>query len=281
MDEDDNISNADISMDDDDEEEPGQQQQQQQQHADNPAAAAASAASTQRRTRSREHEDDDESSDIDHTYALQFQLANVAGRNEPNSSAGINDSPRRRHNAATAAAGAAAAGTGTATAAGTGTAAGTAAAAGTGAAEANSGGAGGGSPFQDWDSQGATPRSSAGAGGGQEETAADASSSSGTGASSNSAGAKPSFFFGTSSFILRSRKEVAALINTECCRGGPTPDLDSIMDTLFNSGTPIDNPDNIEWIRWLIAGGRTPKEFVKIGKSNTRENGRRKRKRGK
>lgn len=79
-------------------------------------------------------------------------------------------------------------------------------------------------------------------------------------------GAKPSFYFGSSSFSLRSRKEVAALVNAECCQGGQTPDLDSIMDTLFHPGTAIDNPDNIEWVRWLIAGGRTPQEFVKIGK---------------
>lgn len=82
-------------------------------------------------------------------------------------------------------------------------------------------------------------------------------------------GAKPSFFFGTStSFSLRSRKEVAALINAECCRSEKTPELDAIVDKLFNPGTPIDNADNIEWIRWLIAGGRTPQEFVRIGKLN-------------
>ncbi|XP_037934520.1 E3 ubiquitin-protein ligase Ubr3 [Teleopsis dalmanni] len=86
-------------------------------------------------------------------------------------------------------------------------------------------------------------------------------------ASELSAGAKPSFCFGISSFSLRSRKEVAALVNGECCRGGPTPDLDSLMNTLFNANTAIDNPNNIEWVRWLIAGGRTPQEFVKIIRS--------------
>ncbi|XP_017029164.1 E3 ubiquitin-protein ligase Ubr3 isoform X1 [Drosophila kikkawai] len=131
------------------------------------------------------------------------------------------------------------------------------------------------SPFHDWDSSvaAATPpppppraasAASAAAGG---AAAAGSGTGSGSGAPGGDAGAKASFFFGASSFSLRSRKEVAALINTECCRGGPTPDLDSIMDTLFNPGTPIDNPDNIEWIRWLIAGGRTPQEFVKIVRS--------------
>ncbi|KAH8396030.1 hypothetical protein KR222_001911 [Zaprionus bogoriensis] len=239
MDEDDNISNADISMDDDDEDESTSQQPE---HATTTtatatattttaAAAAATRRAAQRRNRSRERAEDNASSDVElPTYALQFQLANVAG--------GSSTAP---------APAAAAAATTTTTTAAT---------------------AGGSSPFHDWDSQTAATRSSSGQANaaGQEEANSDASATAAAAAAA-AAGAKPSFFFGTSSFILRSRKEVAALINTECCRGGPTPDLDSIMDTLFNSGTPIDNPDNIEWIRWLIAGGRTPKEFVKIVRS--------------
>ncbi|XP_016923094.2 E3 ubiquitin-protein ligase Ubr3 isoform X1 [Drosophila suzukii] len=134
------------------------------------------------------------------------------------------------------------------------------------------------SPFHDWDSSVAAaapppppPRGATAAGSGSSSGSGASSAAGGGGgagtASSGDSGAKPSFFFGASSFSLRSRKEVAALINTECCRGSPTPDLDSIMDTLFNPGTPIDNLDNIEWIRWLIAGGRTPQEFVKIVRS--------------
>ncbi|XP_037823094.1 E3 ubiquitin-protein ligase Ubr3-like [Lucilia sericata] len=85
-------------------------------------------------------------------------------------------------------------------------------------------------------------------------------------ASSSGGGAVPSYCFDTSSFCSRTRKEVAALIVAECCSGGPTPDLNYIMDRFFNPSTPIDNPDNISWIRWLIAGGRTISDFVKIGK---------------
>lgn len=79
-------------------------------------------------------------------------------------------------------------------------------------------------------------------------------------------GAVPGFFYDSSSFRSRTRKEIAALVNAECCGGGPTPQLDYIMNTFFNPSTAIDNPDNISWIRWLIAGGRTIREFVKIGK---------------
>ncbi|XP_001963942.3 E3 ubiquitin-protein ligase Ubr3 [Drosophila ananassae] len=155
---------------------------------------------------------------------------------------------------------------------GTGTAA-----AGAGSSPRASGGASGAagpgnshSPFHDWDSSAdppPVPNRVGGSGGSGAASTGGSGGNSSAGASTGDSGAKPSFFFGTSSFSLRSRKEVAALINTECCRGSPTPDLDSIMDTLFNPGTPIDNPDNIEWIRWLIAGGRTPQEFVKIVRS--------------
>ncbi|XP_046801824.1 E3 ubiquitin-protein ligase Ubr3 [Lucilia cuprina] len=85
--------------------------------------------------------------------------------------------------------------------------------------------------------------------------------------SSGGGGAVPSYCFDTSSFCSRTRKEVAALIVAECCSGGPTPDLNYIMDRFFNPSTPIDNPDNISWIRWLIAGGRTISDFVKIVRS--------------
>lgn len=97
----------------------------------------------------------------------------------------------------------------------------------------------------------------------QNDEAASGSSGSGSG---SGGGAIPSYCF-DNPFRLRTRKEVAALINAECCRGGPTPDLNYIMDRFFNPSTPIDNPDNISWIRFLIAGGRTIKEFVKISKS--------------
>lgn len=221
MDEDDNISNADISIDEEDDDESEQQPQQhpeqQQQHP----------PSQQDNNRRRAGNEDRIDMDELERYPQQFQLANVASSSSSTSSS--------------------------TTSADSGGAART---------EATESGAAGNSPFHDWDTQQSSARSSNSNAGSGLTANTDEMDEGGAG----NAGAKPSFFFSTSSFILRSRKEVAALINTECCRGSPTPDLDSIMDTLFNPGTPIDNPDNIEWIRWLIAGGRTPKEFVKIGK---------------
>lgn len=222
MDEDDNISNADISIDEEDDDEPEQQShqhpQQQEQHP----------PPQQDNNRRRAGNEDRIGTDELEAYPQQFQLANVASSSSSSTSSST-------------------------------TSAESGGAARTGATDS---GATGNSPFHDWDTQQSSARSSHSNAGSGLTASADEMNEGGAG----NAGAKPSFFFSTSSFILRSRKEVAALINTECCRGSPTPDLDSIMDTLFNPGTPIDNPDNIEWIRWLIAGGRTPKEFVKIGK---------------
>lgn len=101
---------------------------------------------------------------------------------------------------------------------------------------------------------------------GHNAEAAAAAGDEAAGGSSSGSGVVPSYCFDTSSFCYRTRKEVAAFIVAECCSGGPTPDLNHIMDRFFNPSTPIDNPDNISWIRWLIAGGRTISDFVKIGK---------------
>lgn len=65
--------------------------------------------------------------------------------------------------------------------------------------------------------------------------------------------------------MLRGRKEASSYISAECSRGGPTPELDAVMDYLFDPEQPIDNSNSIEWVRWLISGGRTPDDFASIG----------------
>lgn len=62
-----------------------------------------------------------------------------------------------------------------------------------------------------------------------------------------------------------SKKDASLIINSECCQNGPTPELDILMDYLFHPEERLDNPVSIEWVRWLIAGGRTPEEFASIG----------------
>lgn len=69
-----------------------------------------------------------------------------------------------------------------------------------------------------------------------------------------------------SSLMALSKKDASLIINSECCQNGPTPELDVLMDYLFHPEERLDNPVSIEWVRWLIAGGRTPEEFASIGK---------------
>lgn len=67
--------------------------------------------------------------------------------------------------------------------------------------------------------------------------------------------------------IEKDKKEGASIINNECVNG-KTESLDCVLDIILNPEEKIDNSDNIEWCKWLIAGGRTPDEFSSIGKVN-------------
>lgn len=67
--------------------------------------------------------------------------------------------------------------------------------------------------------------------------------------------------------IQMGKKDASTYINAECCGGGSTPELNMLLDYLFDPEQPIDNSESIEWVRWLIAGGRTPEEFASIVRS--------------
>lgn len=49
--------------------------------------------------------------------------------------------------------------------------------------------------------------------------------------------------------------------------GGISETLECIVDDILDSEKLIDDTDNIDWCRWLIAGGRTPGEFVAQGEN--------------
>lgn len=65
----------------------------------------------------------------------------------------------------------------------------------------------------------------------------------------------------------KGHREGAAFINDECVNG-ISDNLNYVLDVILNPEKNIDNLDNIEWCKWLIAGGRTPDEFASIGKVN-------------
>ena len=58
----------------------------------------------------------------------------------------------------------------------------------------------------------------------------------------------------------------AAFINSECINGPPYEHLEYVLDVILNPDKKIDDSDNIDWVKWLIAGGRTPAEFASMGK---------------
>lgn len=59
-------------------------------------------------------------------------------------------------------------------------------------------------------------------------------------------------------------RDGSAFINNECVKG-KTEYLNCVLDVILNPEENIDNPSNINWCKWLIAGGRTPDDFATIG----------------
>uniref|UniRef100_A0A182PR11 Uncharacterized protein n=1 Tax=Anopheles epiroticus TaxID=199890 RepID=A0A182PR11_9DIPT len=64
----------------------------------------------------------------------------------------------------------------------------------------------------------------------------------------------------------KGKKMAAAHIHRELAVNGKSESLIRLMDDLLLPESPISLSENIEWCRWLIAGGRTPAEFASIGK---------------
>lgn len=64
------------------------------------------------------------------------------------------------------------------------------------------------------------------------------------------------------------KRAAAAFINTDMTNAGTaiTPLLEDFLHLILNPERRIDDSDNIEWCKFLIAGGRTPAEFAAIGK---------------
>lgn len=65
--------------------------------------------------------------------------------------------------------------------------------------------------------------------------------------------------------MQKGKRGGAAFINAECVNGPPYEHLDNVLDVILDPGKKIDSSENIEWCKWLIAGGRTPAEFAAIG----------------
>lgn len=67
--------------------------------------------------------------------------------------------------------------------------------------------------------------------------------------------------------MQKGKRGGAAFINAECVNGPPFEHLEYVLDVILNPDKKIDDSENIDWCKWLIAGGRTPSEFASIGKN--------------
>ena len=66
----------------------------------------------------------------------------------------------------------------------------------------------------------------------------------------------------------KGKKIVAADIQFECLRSERKEDhklLNHLLDNLLDPRKPISDAETIDWIRWLLASGRTPDEFAELG----------------
>lgn len=70
--------------------------------------------------------------------------------------------------------------------------------------------------------------------------------------------------------MQKGKRGAAAYLSAECANGGHSEHLDAFLHLILNPSKRIDDSENIDWCKWLIAGGRTPAEFSAIGKHGHR-----------
>lgn len=64
----------------------------------------------------------------------------------------------------------------------------------------------------------------------------------------------------------KGKRATANLIQSECSANGTSENLTAMLDDLLSPDKDIYDSDNIEWCKWIIAGGKSPSEFSSIGK---------------
>ena len=67
-------------------------------------------------------------------------------------------------------------------------------------------------------------------------------------------------------YVLRKGKKYSAqVLKQECLSKCPPKLLPQISCVMFDVRKSIADWDTIDWISWIIAGGRTPEEFAQEG----------------
>ena len=66
--------------------------------------------------------------------------------------------------------------------------------------------------------------------------------------------------------LMRKGKRGAARhVQAECSRTADPQHLKELLNTLLNPQKPIDDLETVDWIKWLIAGGKNPPDFASTG----------------
>lgn len=67
----------------------------------------------------------------------------------------------------------------------------------------------------------------------------------------------------------KGKRKSASSIQVECARHDKQDDhkqLNQLLDILLDPRKPISDSENLDWLKWLIAGGKSPEEFAQSGK---------------
>ncbi|XP_054287000.1 E3 ubiquitin-protein ligase Ubr3-like isoform X1 [Macrosteles quadrilineatus] len=64
--------------------------------------------------------------------------------------------------------------------------------------------------------------------------------------------------------MKKGRRGAAAHVHADCANNTSSGVLGEILDILLNPSKNIDEWETLDWIKWLMAGGRTPDEFSSI-----------------
>lgn len=67
--------------------------------------------------------------------------------------------------------------------------------------------------------------------------------------------------------MKKGKRGAASYIHNECVNQVNSRHLSEILDILLNPAKAIDEWETIDWLKWLIAGGKTPDEYSTLGKN--------------
>ena len=65
--------------------------------------------------------------------------------------------------------------------------------------------------------------------------------------------------------MKRGKRPVATYFKAECARAAGQQQLNVLLDYLLDINGSLDDPERLDWCRWLVAGGLTFEEFGRIG----------------